>query len=270
MIRAQAIQLYDTDFRSTLEATYAAFFTHCNLRWVYEPFRYGLWLPDFWVSDFTDHFGLHGLFVEVKPDVETAVEEGLQKAGYAVAAWVTRGDLLSAPYGYALSALTESGIEEITDLALLPIAYYTGPLEFEDVWRQAIDSVRRDGVRIDAPQKPGYRSLPDIPYPHWEPGMVCVICTDHRQLPPPSPRVSVCPACHQVLMEHSGLPYRGYGTCGECGREPLFGPLAVYGAREHLKEMENTTTGYWQRHPYSEIAGRCCSCYRMAQKEKRV
>lgn len=46
-------------FRSRLEATWAAFFDVCGIKWVYEPFDLPGWSPDFLILD--------TVFVEVKP-----------------------------------------------------------------------------------------------------------------------------------------------------------------------------------------------------------
>ena len=49
-------------FRSRLEATWAAFFDICGLKWVYEPFDLPGWSPDFLIQD--------KVLAEVKPFVE--------------------------------------------------------------------------------------------------------------------------------------------------------------------------------------------------------
>jgi len=46
-------------FRSRLEATWAAFFDICGIKWVYEPFDLPGWSPDFLLSD--------NVLAEVKP-----------------------------------------------------------------------------------------------------------------------------------------------------------------------------------------------------------
>lgn len=48
-------------FRSRLEATWAAFFDICGIKWVYEPFDLPGWSPDFLIND--------TLLCEVKPFV---------------------------------------------------------------------------------------------------------------------------------------------------------------------------------------------------------
>lgn len=54
-------------FRSRLEARWAVFFDHLNIKWEYEPEGFVLsdgryYLPDFWLPTFC-----HGMWVEVKP-----------------------------------------------------------------------------------------------------------------------------------------------------------------------------------------------------------
>lgn len=56
-------------FRSRLEATWAAFFDICGIKWVYEPFDLPGWSPDFLIQD--------KALVEVKPF--TIPDEDLQR-----------------------------------------------------------------------------------------------------------------------------------------------------------------------------------------------
>jgi hypothetical protein len=56
-------------FRSRLEARWAAFFDRVGFKWQYEPFDLGSWSPDFLIED-----GLNGTLVEVKPITELSVE----------------------------------------------------------------------------------------------------------------------------------------------------------------------------------------------------
>lgn len=48
-------------FRSRLEARWAAFFDYLDLRWEYEPFDLDGWIPDFMLS------GKNNVLVEIKP-----------------------------------------------------------------------------------------------------------------------------------------------------------------------------------------------------------
>lgn len=58
-------------FRSRLEARWAAFFNSYNYRWAYEPVDFGGWSPDFLLNhkSYSD-------FVEVKPTIEFDKETG--------------------------------------------------------------------------------------------------------------------------------------------------------------------------------------------------
>lgn len=53
------------NFRSRLEARWAAFFDSYNYRWAYEPIDFGGWSPDFILSH-----GAYTDYVEVKPTTE--------------------------------------------------------------------------------------------------------------------------------------------------------------------------------------------------------
>jgi hypothetical protein len=85
-IRARPTTYRSTDFRSRLEARWAAFFDLIDWRWTYEPFETGHWIPDFIVH------GDRPLLIEVGP-VSTEAEY-VAKAAKAVAA--NRGAVLVA------------------------------------------------------------------------------------------------------------------------------------------------------------------------------
>jgi hypothetical protein len=57
-------------FRSRLEARWAAFFDLQGWYWEYEPVELEGWIPDFWLSFPCRHsecYGSHELFIEIKP-----------------------------------------------------------------------------------------------------------------------------------------------------------------------------------------------------------
>ena len=69
-MKAHPTQFQNVNFRSRLEAKWAAFFDLCGWDWVYEPVDFDGWSPDFLIR------GHETLYVEVKPilkfDEETA------------------------------------------------------------------------------------------------------------------------------------------------------------------------------------------------------
>jgi hypothetical protein len=55
------------NFRSRLEAKWAAFFDLVCWRWTYEPLDYPGWIPDFMLEE-PSSFGQAGILIEVKPE----------------------------------------------------------------------------------------------------------------------------------------------------------------------------------------------------------
>jgi hypothetical protein len=79
-ISAIATRYNGYHFRSRLEARWAVFFDAIGCRWQYEPNGYQLadrsiYLPDFLIEEGTPS----AAHVEVKPPVQSAIKEGLQK-----------------------------------------------------------------------------------------------------------------------------------------------------------------------------------------------
>lgn len=75
-IKAHPTKYSGVEFRSRLEARWAAFFDLAEWKWEYEPFDFQGWTPDFFVSwpcKHSDCNGSHSLLVEVKP--YTSIDE---------------------------------------------------------------------------------------------------------------------------------------------------------------------------------------------------
>jgi len=69
-IKAIPTKYNGVNFRSRLEARWAAFFDLVNWKWQYEPLDLDGWIPDFLVEFPCSHsecYGSHKLFVEIKP-----------------------------------------------------------------------------------------------------------------------------------------------------------------------------------------------------------
>lgn len=65
LIDAKPTVYSGVQFRSRLEARWAAFYDSFGLKWIYEPIDFGGWSPDFLL-----HNGKYKDFVEVKPITE--------------------------------------------------------------------------------------------------------------------------------------------------------------------------------------------------------
>jgi hypothetical protein len=70
-IEAKPTTYHGVNFRSRLEARWAAFYDSYDYRWAYEPIDFGSWSPDFLLTHktYTD-------FVEVKPILDFDKETG--------------------------------------------------------------------------------------------------------------------------------------------------------------------------------------------------
>lgn len=82
----------DVQFRSRLEARWAAFFDLCGWSWIYEPLNLDGWIPDFLIN------GHKHIYVEIKPTHWTRDAQGYPKmdlAAYSkVAASAIGNDIL--------------------------------------------------------------------------------------------------------------------------------------------------------------------------------
>lgn len=78
------------NFRSRLEARWAAFFNFCGWSWEYESRPLGEWIPDFVLKT-----QLGELFVEVKPAVSSVLEKELERLMRLYS--IERGILLKEP-----------------------------------------------------------------------------------------------------------------------------------------------------------------------------
>lgn len=69
-IKAHPTKYAGVEFRSRLEATWAAFFSLIDWHWEYEPIDIDGWVPDFYIEFPCNHSecaGKHCFYVEVKP-----------------------------------------------------------------------------------------------------------------------------------------------------------------------------------------------------------
>lgn len=125
-----------TNFRSRLEARWAAFFDLVGWSWIYEPMDLGGWIPDFLV----DIDGAHPFLVEVGPCITG--DDLIAKAEKAIA---HRGDrsvvvLGVSPHRYYLLGATRTEHDTIRGLL--------GRLDVEPIealWRRAGNDVQWRG-----------------------------------------------------------------------------------------------------------------------------
>lgn len=71
-IEAKPTTYNGVNFRSRLEARWAAFFDICDLKWIYEPVDFGAWSPDFLVRDCNSL----NYYSEVKPIIDFDISIG--------------------------------------------------------------------------------------------------------------------------------------------------------------------------------------------------
>lgn len=79
-IKPKPTKYNGVEFRSRLEAKWAAFFDLGDLEWIYEPIDKKNWVPDFWLEIPCNHSECsnnHELYIEVKPYTKlTKMEQG--------------------------------------------------------------------------------------------------------------------------------------------------------------------------------------------------
>jgi hypothetical protein len=139
-IKAHPTRYRGVEFRSRLEATWAAYFDLCEIAWSYEPVDLEGWVPDFVLKH-----GAHEILAEVKPVANPDIErEPYAKAeAHAVEAWVLllsrEPDLLSAGVLFNHPHLRPSSPE---GTPWLDFHNRISPTNTLDLWKRASEVVR--------------------------------------------------------------------------------------------------------------------------------
>lgn len=105
------------NFRSRLEARWAAFFDLCGWKWDYEPFDLDGWAPDFMLK------GKIKALVEVKPIDFSAVEEISMRQAQRLAAKAFRTAATIAPKQKAMEDMCDSDLTKFLDETQKPPQY---------------------------------------------------------------------------------------------------------------------------------------------------
>lgn len=137
-IKAIPTRYRDVDFRSRLEATWAAYFDLAKVPWEYEPFDMDGWAPDFLLR-----VGAFEILAEVKPVADPAIA----RADYAKAMrfagehWVAC--LGRAPMAFSVGLLLDRPNDESRDADVwLDVHEKLCPSDAARLWRMATNVTR--------------------------------------------------------------------------------------------------------------------------------
>ena len=131
------------EFRSRLEAKWAAFFDLCDWTWAYEPVDLNGWIPDF-------ALGEHPVYVEVKPffenaewddqlrDIERAKPDHAVVCLGADATWWSKTDLESPQIGWIIESLDDLNYVEALHFGISEGNGKLGLYPPDGTWQNAI------------------------------------------------------------------------------------------------------------------------------------
>lgn len=165
-IKAIETRYAGTNFRSRLEARWAAFFDLCGWRWEYEPVDFDGWIPDFLIEFPCGHSecnGTHTVYAEVKP--YRSIEEFKAHPAYGIEWGCITMANEDVAEGYEefdlgvdavalLGASPASGVSQIQSMSHgsggghFDVDFFVGRRDIEIMWREAGNRTRWNPARF--------------------------------------------------------------------------------------------------------------------------
>jgi hypothetical protein len=144
MIVAYPTRYAGIEFRSRLEAHWAAFFSELGWAWDYEPIDFGGWMPDFLV----DVPVLGPLYVEVKPAESL---DGLKVQASKVTTSTFRGRALVLGVGPLEDGCTLGLVADVSGPGIVAWRRARSARDLRPSWRASHDPTKwRPDARVDA------------------------------------------------------------------------------------------------------------------------